>query len=207
MYHLSDSMVFSGRTEMSTDDLVFPVNVFGLSRSLGEQGVLSFSDATVVRVGWLYGKEIESCPPMIAVDQAQGLRKSALIYSDMYGSPTFIGDAAVILAHHTIMFGPASQTAHSGGPIGFARVVHLAPTLVESWADLLEPSYPNVTPTTVRTSAKFRNLRRNAGLKPSMGWVVPAGGLSRFQDDLAGEWDFNNTVGTTEWWKEMYGES
>jgi len=186
MYHLSDGSVFSGRIETSASDLPFPVNVFGLSRMLGERAVMSFSrHATIVRLGWLYGQEIESCPPMIAVDQANGLRKSALVYEDMFGSPTFIGDAAAILAHHTVMIVRSPD-----------RIAHLTPAGKMSWADLLMPEYPNVESTTVRSSAKFRDLRRNAGLIPTPGWTVPTGGLARFQADLDGAWvyDFSTTL-------------
>jgi len=183
LYHLSDAMVFPGRTAHKDGDEPYPAKVFGLSRLLGERGVLSMhSRSSVVRLGWLYGSDIPESPPMIAWDLVSGKRSQAYIYTDLIGSPTFVGDAAEVLAEKIILDNLRVNVPDQ-------RIFHLAPTWVGSWYDLLSEHFPTIEPATVRSSVRFRDLHRNAGLRPSNGWVVPDGGVERFIKEVSsGVW-------------------
>lgn len=187
LFHLSDSMVFPGRGSSVVTDVPYPSRIFGLSRMLGERAVCElFPHTTVVRLGWLYGPEMPETPPMIAWHQRSGERSSALIYSDMYGSPTFLGDAAVVLGGAlNVEYSRPFEEAVWGrqGP----SYEHLAPAVTQSWFDYLVPEFPEIVPVTVRTKyAKNSSAfgHRNAGLVPTVGWEVPEGGLSRFVEEM-----------------------
>ncbi len=173
-YHLSDAMVFPGSGSHVAADEPYPSKVFGLSRLLGERAVMSLHNtSTIVRIGWLYGSDIPESPPMIAEDQEQGLRSAAHIFEDIVGSPTFVGDAAALLAYKI-------WEKYWDPPEG--NIVHMAPALVTSWYTLLEDEYPKIVPTSVKAS--IRNLHRNAGLVPSKGWEIDPGGVRRFRSEL-----------------------
>lgn len=179
-FHVSDAMVFPGRSIQGAEDAPYPTKVFGLSRMLGEKAALTMhSDVTIVRVGWLYGPEIPESPPMIAVAHARKERSSASIYSDLIGSPTFIGDAAMELARKAV------RAVYTIETIGNATV-HMSPTWIGSWAQYLADDYPDITPASVR-GKNFRDLHRNAGLIPTPDWVIPHDGLQRFKEELRGQ--------------------
>ena len=107
---------------------------------------------------------------MIAEDHANGLRSEAHIFYDIVGSPTYLEDAAAVLVDNL------------GRDRG--RIVHMSPDLVCSWAELLEDFYPKVTSVSYKSSVSFRDVHRNAGLVPTSGWQIRAGGLQRFRKAL-----------------------
>lgn len=171
MWMVSDASVFPGYGSSAAHDDPYPVHTFGLSRLLGERAVRSILPAAViVRVGWLYGPELPNGPPMIAEDTFNGTRSTANVQSGILGSPTFLGDAAEVLA------------TNLPGEVNGGEVFHLAPNRKTDWYEYLCDDYPEVSPTKI--AYRRDSGGRDGSLIPSAGWVVPPGGLARFQAEV-----------------------
>ncbi len=188
-YHISDPYVFPGTAAHASTDQTYPQELYGFTRLLGEHTVQALHpNAAIVRVGWLYGEDIPESPPMIAHDALVGIRSVAYVHNDLVGSPTYVGDAAALLAFR-IIEGHVSHSHYKG-------VFHLAPKLVTDWYTLLADDYP-VRGTEFKKKIT-KEWRRNTGLIPSDGWIIPAGGLERHACDLdRNTWDWTASIGDT----------
>jgi dTDP-4-dehydrorhamnose reductase len=118
--------------------------------------------ASVIRLSWLYGPEIQTAPMMVAQAQLQ-----EQVYSDLQFSPTFVGEAAFLIARNIIE-----------SPQTLARTfIHAAsPADPISWYDLLEPAGDKIGAVRYQDlpMAQSVNLGVYSGLTPTKGWFLPA---------------------------------
>ena len=185
MYHVSDPFVFPGSAPSKDRDIPYASNVYGFSRQLGERSVRALhANVGIIRVGWLYGHDIPESPPMLAQEALTGSRSPVHLYDDLLGSPTYVGDAAAMIAFRIM------QSAWDGP---FTGTFHLAPNLVTDWYTYLSEDYPVVAlPFKNRISEVWH---RNAALVPSPKWALPPGGLDRFREDIKNEaWDWTASL-------------
>jgi dTDP-4-dehydrorhamnose reductase len=96
--HLSTDFVFDGTKSepYSEDDATNPVSIYGKSKLLGEQSLLSECPvAIVVRTSWLFGAGGDCFPRKIirAAKEGGPLR----VVNDQIGSPTYAKDLAIAL--------------------------------------------------------------------------------------------------------------
>jgi dTDP-4-dehydrorhamnose reductase len=98
LIYVSTDYVFDGTATVpyTERDTPNPINVYGMSKWLGEQAVLaSGADALVVRTAWLYGHYGKNFVKSI---MSAARRESALrVVSDQRGCPTFAEDLASAL--------------------------------------------------------------------------------------------------------------
>lgn len=193
--HMSDTSVFSSDMPRATDD-PYPTRIYGLSRLLGERAVRSLHpNASIVRTSWMYGPDVPESPPMVAADAASGDRAKAHVYNDVKVTPTYIGDAAGVLA--------ANVVSMHVGALEWGYTHHMAPELSCTWFDLLKGEF-DILPVKSRfTAMSGRKVHRNVSVQPSAGFVISPGGLERFRRELdTGEWDwtagFNHHGDTSE---------
>ncbi len=194
LYHISTDQVFSGFGEggpYSTDDDTYPVNAYGLSKLLGENAVRAYMRPgrfLIIRVGWLYGKNVKKGPAKDAMDtyihgRGDNLRtKRAWLSSRERGTPTFLAAAAFQIAKNVRM-----------KPFDWeVPVVHVAPKERSiSWLAFLEDNFPLVE----EVDEKKAGLRhpnvtvpKEGGLIPSAGWETDGyhRSMSRFLSELEG---------------------
>jgi dTDP-4-dehydrorhamnose reductase len=181
-FHMSDSSVFSTDYPADTDD-PYPTRIYGLSRLIGERAIRTLHpNAVIVRTSWLYGPEYDGCMPMLAWEVENGDRSQAHVYDDVKLSPTYVGDAAAVVAVNMLT---ATLLNEPGG------TYHLAPYEQVTWYDYLKEDYPFIKPLKARHMVNGRKVQRNVSVRPSAGWSVEPGGLARFQDELdTGSWDW-----------------
>lgn len=174
LVHISTDFVFRGDTGPSTVSRPpYPVNAYGISKLWGERAVQALSpEATIVRLGWLYGHEYPQSAPMLCETQSytettrtgEQVRHRPSIISDFYGNPTFVGHAAKQIA---LRLPDVIQGRYPG-------IRHLSSGEEPvSWYDLLSPVYPDIVP--VEGDRIFRPVPRPrwGGLVPSEGWIIP----------------------------------
>lgn len=98
LIYVSTDYVFDGAATVpyTEEDVPNPLNVYGMSKWLGEQAVLaSGADALVVRTAWLYGHHGKNFVKSI---MSAARREPALrVVSDQRGCPTFAEDLASAL--------------------------------------------------------------------------------------------------------------
>jgi dTDP-4-dehydrorhamnose reductase len=172
-FHLSDSSMF--RSSMPDDTTKpYPQEIYGLSRLIGERAVMSVhKKATIVRMSWLYGIDIPESPPMIAWAHSVGVKKNAHIYDDITVSPTYVGDAASLLATRILM-GPS-----------VVGVVHLGPNVSKTWFELLREEFPRILPLKSQRLLLTQGTSRSVAVTPSKGWILSTkDGFNRFMGEV-----------------------
>ncbi|MDG2264947.1 MAG: dTDP-4-dehydrorhamnose reductase [Candidatus Marinamargulisbacteria bacterium] len=153
LIHISTDYVFdgTGSTPYRETDPVAPLSIYGHTKSLGEQSVLSqCSTAYIFRVQWLYGA---GGSDFIDTMQRMGERESEVrVVADQWGAPTWT---------RTVAQSIQAVIAHGSIPPG---VYHMPSTGYTTWYDYAcaifqkMPSPPVLTP--VPTTAYSRPAKR-----------------------------------------------
>lgn len=98
MLYISTDYVFNGQgTEPFTvDAATAPLNVYGLTKLLGEEAVqLELSKYFIVRISWVFGKNGNNfIKTMLRLGQTHD---ELTVVSDQWGSPTYTADLAPLL--------------------------------------------------------------------------------------------------------------
>ena len=94
LFYISTDFVFDGKKKSSytEEDLINPINVYGVSKLKGEEKVSSLNSYVIVRSGWLYGAGGKNF-----VDTILSMAKEKLdikVVDDQIGSPTYTKDLA-----------------------------------------------------------------------------------------------------------------
>lgn len=96
LVHISTDYVFDGekKTPYAEEDQTNPQSVYGSSKLLGEQAILSsgLEKYFIIRTSWLYGPGGNNFVETIL--RLAGEREELRIISDQVGSPTYTGDLA-----------------------------------------------------------------------------------------------------------------
>jgi dTDP-4-dehydrorhamnose reductase len=109
---VSTDYVFDGTSTRpyEPDDTVCPMNVYGHSKALAEEGIRQIlPDACIVRTSWLFGA-VGNCFPNKILELAQS-RSSISVVADQIGCPTFNRDLSHIILR--LMHSGAGGTVHA----------------------------------------------------------------------------------------------
>jgi dTDP-4-dehydrorhamnose reductase len=124
LIHYSTDYVFdgSGQTPWTETDLTGPLNVYGRSKLVGEQGIAKQGAQHVIfRTSWVYGTEGGNfAKTMLRLAQE---RETMTVINDQFGAPT----SAALLADVTALALQAPQS--------LSGVYHLAAAGVTTWFD------------------------------------------------------------------------
>jgi dTDP-4-dehydrorhamnose reductase len=93
LIHFSTDYVFNGfcLNDYDEDDYCNPINVYGMSKRLGEYNLINYSnDYLLIRTSWLYGKYGNNFVKTI-IDKAQN-NIDLTVVEDQIGSPTYTKD-------------------------------------------------------------------------------------------------------------------
>jgi dTDP-4-dehydrorhamnose reductase len=128
LIHISTDFVFGGKTHKAykEDEQVFPLNIYGKTKSDGEQAILdNLPSGIVVRTSWLYsqfGKNFAKT--MIRLGKEKG---NLGVIVDQIGTPTYAEDLATFLL--TIVEKTTEKNHNLGG------LYHFSNEGVASWYD------------------------------------------------------------------------
>ncbi|MGL4986475.1 MAG: dTDP-4-dehydrorhamnose reductase [Treponemataceae bacterium] len=97
LLYVSTDYVFNGEgdEEHEEDEKTAPPNVYGKSKLLGEQEVLTLPKYFIVRTSWVYGKNGKNF--VKTMQELAKTKDSLSIISDQIGSPTYTVDLAKLL--------------------------------------------------------------------------------------------------------------
>jgi dTDP-4-dehydrorhamnose reductase len=100
LIHVSTDYIFDGRknTPYTEDDTPDPINAYGQSKRLGEEGVLKNCDrAIILRTAWVYGAQGKG--NFVKTMLRLGAEREELrVVVDQVGTPTWTGDLASAIA-------------------------------------------------------------------------------------------------------------
>lgn len=100
LIHVSTDYIFDGKknTPYTEDDTPDPINAYGQSKLLGEEGVLKNCDrALVLRTAWVYGAQGKG--NFVKTMLRLGAEREELrVVVDQVGTPTWTGDLASAIA-------------------------------------------------------------------------------------------------------------
>jgi len=100
LIHVSTDYIFDGKknTPYTEDDTPNPVNAYGQSKLLGEEGVLKNCDrALILRTAWVYG--VQGKGNFVKTMLRLGAERDQLrVVVDQVGTPTWTGDLANAIA-------------------------------------------------------------------------------------------------------------
>lgn len=94
LIHFSTDYVFDGaKKEYFESDIPNPVNVYGRSKLLGEQNIMThMQDYRIIRTSWLFGAHGRNfVDTMLALS---GQMDQVMVVSDQFGKPTYTVDLA-----------------------------------------------------------------------------------------------------------------
>ncbi|USK72898.1 dTDP-4-dehydrorhamnose reductase [Peribacillus frigoritolerans] len=94
VFYISSDYVFDGNKQSPylEEDVPNPQSIYGMSKWIGEQLVLSTNNGTVIRTSWLYGHEGNNfVKTMIELAKKN---KEIRVVNDQVGSPTYVNDLA-----------------------------------------------------------------------------------------------------------------
>lgn len=103
LLYISTDYVFpgTGETPWEPDNATAPVNVYGMSKHLGEEAVRRYApEHFIVRVSWLYGLHGKNFVKTMLRLGAE--REKLTVVCDQIGSPTYTVDLARLLADMTV---------------------------------------------------------------------------------------------------------
>ncbi|OHY73456.1 dTDP-4-dehydrorhamnose reductase [Priestia aryabhattai] len=93
LFHISTDYVFSGNQNYpySEEDVPNPGTIYGKSKMLGENLVLSIcEDSTVIRTSWLYGHNSQNF--VSKIKEISDISNQIRVVNDQYGCPTYTKD-------------------------------------------------------------------------------------------------------------------
>lgn len=100
LIHVSTDYIFDGKknTPYTEDDKPDPINAYGQSKLLGEEGVLKHCDrALILRTAWVYGAQGKG--NFVKTMLRLGAEREELrVVVDQVGTPTWTGDLASAIA-------------------------------------------------------------------------------------------------------------
>lgn len=99
LIHVSTDYVFNGTSEKpyKVDDPKGPINVYGASKLAGEEELLEYSEAIIIRTSWViseYGNNFVKTMKRLGAD-----RDELNVVADQIGAPTYAGDLALAMLH------------------------------------------------------------------------------------------------------------
>lgn len=124
--HVSSDYVFDGKktTPYQPNDMKNPINVYGKSKSEGEDRLLNMRPNTqVVRTSWLYGESGNSFPKKVI--SALNRDEEIEVVDDQFGAPTHTSDLARFIMN---LIGSGSQE----------RITHGTSTGSASWFEFAQ---------------------------------------------------------------------
>jgi dTDP-4-dehydrorhamnose reductase len=96
--HISTDYVFDGEKDgpYTEEDTPNPVSVYGISKLMGEQELMKFTDNyIIIRTQWLYGENGRNFVDTII--QLAQQKDELKVVDDQYGSPTYTKDLASVV--------------------------------------------------------------------------------------------------------------
>lgn len=99
VFYISSDYVFDGNKQSPylEEDVPNPQSIYGISKWIGEQFVLSINNGIVIRTSWLYGHEGKNFVKTM-LEQAKK-NKEIRVVNDQVGSPTYVNDLAETISH------------------------------------------------------------------------------------------------------------
>ena len=98
MVYISTDYVFDGKGNLPfrTDDEKAPLNMYGLTKLLGEQAVqMLLQKCFIIRISWVFGKNGNNfIKTMLRLGKE---RKELNVVADQWGSPTYTADLAPLI--------------------------------------------------------------------------------------------------------------
>jgi dTDP-4-dehydrorhamnose reductase len=140
LIHVSTDYVFDGKknTPYLEEDSTQPVNAYGQSKLLGEQGVQQVCDRHVIlRTAWVYGKGGKG--NFVKTMLRLGAEREELrVVVDQVGCPTWTGDLAQAIAQFAFQLRPDSITPATG-------IYHYTNSGAISWYDFAVAIFEEAT--------------------------------------------------------------
>lgn len=99
MFYISSDYVFDGKKQSPylEEDIPNPQSIYGMSKWIGEQLVLSINKGTVIRTSWLYGHDGKNFVKTML--ELAKKNKKIRVVNDQVGSPTYVNDLAETIIH------------------------------------------------------------------------------------------------------------
>ena len=113
--YVSTDYVFSGQgdDEWEVDDPVDPVNIYGLSKLLGEEVVRSYREHYILRISWVFGLNGNNFVKTIL--KLSKTRDVINVVDDQVGSPTYTHDLAPLINEMIFSEKFGTYHAHNSG--------------------------------------------------------------------------------------------
>ncbi|MBT2618566.1 MULTISPECIES: dTDP-4-dehydrorhamnose reductase [unclassified Bacillus (in: firmicutes)] len=99
VFYISSDYVFDGNKQSPylEEDVPNPQSIYGISKWIGEQFVLSINNGIVIRTSWLYGHEGKNFVKTML--ELAKKNKEIRVVNDQVGSPTYVNDLAETISH------------------------------------------------------------------------------------------------------------
>ncbi|MFY0802955.1 dTDP-4-dehydrorhamnose reductase [Peribacillus frigoritolerans] len=99
VFYISSDYVFDGNKQSPylEEDVPNPQSIYGISKWIGEQFVLSINNGTVIRTSWLYGHDGKNFVKTML--ELAKKNKEIRVVNDQVGSPTYVNDLAETISH------------------------------------------------------------------------------------------------------------
>lgn len=99
VFYISSDYVFDGNKQSPylEEDVPNPQSIYGKSKWIGEQFVLSINNGTVIRTSWLYGHDGKNFVKTML--ELAKKNKEIRVVNDQVGSPTYVNDLVDSISH------------------------------------------------------------------------------------------------------------
>ncbi len=131
--HFSSDYVFDGSLtvgkKFSENDLMSPLNAYGVSKARGENVLRGKSGVSILRISWIYSDHSETCFPKKIFDKLSG-GSCISVVDDQYGVPTSCHWLSQLVLTLLITFREGT----------WPQILHVVPSGYGSWfefADLI----------------------------------------------------------------------
>ncbi|PEO49415.1 dTDP-4-dehydrorhamnose reductase [Bacillus sp. AFS026049] len=99
VFYISSDYIFDGNKQSPylEEDVPNPQSIYGMSKWIGEQFVLSINNGTVIRTSWLYGHDGKNfVRTMLELGKKN---KEIRVVNDQVGSPTYVNDLVETISY------------------------------------------------------------------------------------------------------------